>query len=71
MGVEKNISYYKFPRQGNHLNKRAKVCFNFDTKNLINGTVVRDDREEPYLTIIELDDGRYVRSTECQYRVID
>lgn len=26
-----------------------------------------DDREEPFETLIKLDDGRVVRGTECQY----
>lgn len=31
------------------------------------GTVIRDDREEPYETLIQLDDGRTMRGVECQY----
>jgi hypothetical protein len=31
------------------------------------GTIIRDDREAPHLTIIQLDGGRVVMSTECQY----
>lgn len=67
MGVVNNISIKKFPKQSDKLNKRTKVCFNYDTSNLIDGTIVRDDIESPYVTIIKLDDGRYVNSTECQY----
>lgn len=67
MGLVTNISHDIFPKQGNHLNKRTKVCFGYDTEKMISGTIVRDDREYPYLTIIKLDDGRYIRSTECQY----
>ncbi|MGY6209736.1 hypothetical protein ACXEO8_07140 [Cytobacillus firmus] len=69
MGVEKNLSVEKFPKQGEYLHKRTQVCFGFDNENLIGGTIVRDDREEPYLTIIRLDDGKYIRSTECQYSI--
>ena len=31
------------------------------------GTVIRDDREEPFETLIRLDDGRVLRGVECQY----
>lgn len=67
MGAVRNISHVKFPKQSNHLNKRTKVCFNYDTSSLIDGTIVRDDLEQPFVTLIKLDDGRYVKSTECQY----
>jgi hypothetical protein len=67
MGVVKNVGFDRFPKQGVWLNRRTRVCFNYDTKNLIWGTIVRDDAEEPSLEIIALDDGRYVLSTECQH----
>lgn len=67
MGVVKTIGYDRFPKQGDTLKKRVKVCFNFETDRVIDGTIVRDDIEEPYVTLILLDDGRIVRSTECQY----
>lgn len=35
------------------------------------GYIVRDDREEPFETIIKLDNGRYVRGAECQYSFVD
>ena len=35
------------------------------------GTIVRDDLEEPFETIIKLDNGRYLRAVECQYSYID
>lgn len=44
---------------------RVEVCFNYDTERCISGEIVRDDE----VTIIKLDDGRYVPSTECQYRL--
>jgi hypothetical protein len=31
------------------------------------GTIVRDDIEAPYETIIKLDNGRYLRGVECQF----
>lgn len=67
MGVVAGIDYDKFPRQGTWLGKRTRVCFNYDTENTIRGTVVRDDAEKPYVTIIRLDDGRHVLTTECQH----
>lgn len=69
MGVETNISHTRFPKQGPHLGRTVFVCFNYDTSQQIRGTVVRDDYEEPWRTIIQLDDGRFVLATECQYSV--
>lgn len=39
----------------------------YDTSRYIGGTIIRDDREEPFETLIRLDDGRVIRGTECQY----
>lgn len=69
MGIVKNVSYNEFPKQGKQLHKRTSVCFNYDTSNQIGGTIIRDDREEPFITLIRLDDGRYVSSSECQYTI--
>ncbi|WP_193062998.1 hypothetical protein [Oceanobacillus oncorhynchi] len=69
MGVMQNISVDSFPRQGDYLYKRAKVCFNYDTSETINGTIIRDDREHPFLTLIRLDNGRIILSSECQHTV--
>lgn len=69
MGVHLNISSDKFPKQGRWLGGRCEVCFNFDTSKRIGATCVRDDREEPYLAIFELDNGKYVLSTECQHTI--
>ena len=43
------------------------MCFHYDTSVEIPGTVIRDDREEPFETLIKLDDGRVIRGVECQY----
>lgn len=67
MGVHRNMDYDKFPKQGDFLNKRCRVCFNYNTSKIVKGIIVRDDIEEPLITIIRLDDGRYVLATECQY----
>lgn len=57
-----------YPKQGNWLNLRTKVMFNYDDSTTTMGTIVREDAEAPHKTIIKLDDGRYVLSTECQYQ---
>ena len=76
MGVIKNIGFDEMPKQGSHLGKRTKVCFNYKSDDYIYGTVIRDDvaariafngDELPGHTIILLDDGRALLTTECQY----
>ena len=67
MGCINTITAYKFPQQSEYVNRRCKVCFHYDTTKWIMGTVIRDDREEPYETLIKLDDGRVMRAVECQY----
>lgn len=67
MGIVPTVGFDSFPKQGSHLGKRVEVCFNYDTARRIGGNVIRDDVEEPGLTLIHLDDGRIVRSVECQY----
>ncbi|OCB46683.1 hypothetical protein A5721_10855 [Mycobacterium vulneris] len=67
MGAIDSVSQDRFPRQGSYLGRRVKVYFHYDTNATVGGEIVRDDVEEPYRTIIRLDDGRHVLSTECQY----
>lgn len=67
MGVVETIGYDRMPKQGEHLGKRARVCFRYDTSRELMGTIVRDDMEAPWVTIISLDDKRVVLATECQY----
>ena len=67
MGVHQNIGYDYFPKQGSDLGKRVKVCFNYESDKTIYGKCIRDDIEEPYLMLFQLEDGRVVRSSECQY----
>ncbi|WP_065218429.1 MULTISPECIES: hypothetical protein [Butyricimonas] len=78
MGVEKNISMDKFPKQ--HLPEETvmggigrivNVCFNYDSAKRIRGVIIRDDKEYPGVTIIRLVDGRIVLSSECQYSTTD
>lgn len=68
MGVKANISATEFPKQGALAGKRVAVCFHYDTARTIEGVVLRDDIEEPFLRIIHLDDGRVVLDTECQFQ---
>lgn len=78
MGCVENIAYDRFPKQKDKNYKypqfvvgaRVEVCFHFDTSKKCMGTVVRDDLEEPFETIIKLDDGRYVRAVECQFSYV-
>ena len=71
VGVVKNITVNQFPKQGQDLGKRVEVCFHYDDDNIIYGSIVRDDIEEPFKGIIALDDGRYILTTECQYSPIE
>ncbi len=66
MGIVETIDFNNFPKQGD-VGQRVKVIFKFDTTQQRFGTIVRDDLEEPFEMIIALDNGQYVRSTECQY----
>lgn len=77
MGVVRTIDYDHFPKQEDEnytyprLGKRVEVCYKYDTTKKHMGTIVRDDIEYPGETIIKLDNGRYLRGVECQYRVMD
>lgn len=70
MGVHPNIGMVEFPKQGTYVGRKCKVAFNYEFDNVIYGVLVRDDREDPHRTIIQLDDGRYVMGTECQYSLV-
>lgn len=67
MGVHRNIDIHKFPVQSSWVNEPVLVCFNYNTDVVVQGVIVRDDLQDPYLLIIKLDDGRFVMSSECQY----
>lgn len=71
MEIEKKVRFDVFPKQGEYLGKRIEVCFNYDTSRTLAGKIVRNDIEEPFRTIIELDNGKYILATECQYSVKD
>lgn len=67
MGTVKSITADRFPRQGEWVGRQVKVFFHYDASREFPAVVVRDDREDPYVMIIRLEDGRYVLATECQY----
>ncbi len=73
MGTHPKIARSLFPEQGKHLGKRVNVCFHYDARvdprGTLEGTIVRDDKEDPWRTIIRLDDGRHILATECQYGI--
>lgn len=69
MGNLPNIDHKSFPKQGKLVGATVDVCFHYNTLNILKGMIVRDDIERPYVTIIQLSDGRHVLSTECQYHV--
>lgn len=77
MGCVKTINYDNFPKQKDDnykypsVGKRVEVCYCYDTSKKHFGTIVRDDIEDPFETIIKLDNGRYLRGVECQYALID
>jgi len=66
MGVVKKITHTSFPTQSDWVGKDTKVTFHYDTAKTIRGTIVRDDKEEPWVTIIRVE-GRYILGTECQH----
>lgn len=71
MGVVKNISYDRFPKQGDWLHKEVLVSFEYNSDRKIKGIIVREDMEEPGITLIMLEDKRIVIDTECQYYIVE
>lgn len=67
MGVHSKIGVDRFPKQSTDVGTLARVTFHYDTSRDLRGTIIRSDAEDPWRTIIRLDDGRVVLSTECQY----
>ena len=67
MGCVTNLTAEKFPKQGDLVGKRVKVFFHYDASKQHEGVCVRDDVEEPFVSIFKLDDNRHVLATECQY----
>lgn len=77
MGCVKTIDYNNFPKQKDDnykypsIGKKVRVCYHYNTNYYHYGIIVRDDIDEPFETIIKLDNGRYVRGVECQYSFVD
>jgi hypothetical protein len=69
MGVVDSINPLRgrFPKQSEYVDARTVVVFHYDTTRRVGGTIVRDDAEAPFVTIIQIDDGPLVLGTECQY----
>jgi len=67
MGSVATITNNSFPRQGRLLLTVVKLWFHHDMSVVFYANVVRDDAEQPFITIFKLNDGRYILSTECQY----
>jgi hypothetical protein len=67
MGVKKNISATQFPKQGGMLGKHIEVFFDYDTTKIFSAVCIRYDMEYPGEQIFRLDDGRVIRSVECQW----
>ena len=66
--ADSEVDGFKLPEQRSYLNKRAGVCFHFNSNCELDGKIVRADKTEPFRTVIQLDDGRVVYDTECQFR---
>ena len=70
-GKETEEKKMDYPIQGQDtIGCRVMVSFDYDIDHAVPGTVIRDDMDEPYLTIIKLDDGRVVLGKECQWRAM-
>ena len=69
MGVHKNISATKFPKQGKTAGTPVFLYFNYGPEEF-KAKYLRDDIEEPFRTIFQLEDGRVVLATECQYAFV-
>lgn len=67
MGCVKGVGFDEYPEQSQHVGQRVKVYFYYNLKQCLYGTIMRDDRTEPFRVIVRLDDGRVVLGTECQY----
>lgn len=59
-------NFYIFPEQSELLGEETQIYFNYDTSNILNGVIVRDDKESPFVSIIQLENDRYVLGSECK-----
>lgn len=67
MGVHKNITATAFPPQSAFVGKPTFVCFHYGNEEF-KAEIIRDDTDEPFRTVLKLEDGRVVLGTECQYK---
>lgn len=69
MGMHPKITHNTFPKQGDNLGDKVKLCFHYDLDNLVDAICVRDDAEEPWFTMFRTTDGsdRVVLATECAW----
>ena len=66
MGCYENITADTFPKQG-HVGSYVTVCFHYDASREFRGKIMRDDIEDPFVMVIQLEDGRVVLGSECQH----
>lgn len=71
MGSKENINYDQYPKQTNKVGKKVEVCYHYNTSKTHHGFILRDDAEDPYETIFQLENGRVLRSVECHYRFLE
>lgn len=75
MGVVQNINYDNFPKQNTNgfakVGARVRVYYGYDTSKFHEGVIVRSDDEEPFETIIKIDNGRFLRGVECQFQIME
>jgi len=67
MGIQAGINFDSYPEQGTWVGKRVSVCYEYDASRKHSGVIVRDDETAPFQTIIQLDNGRFLLTTECMY----
>ena len=67
-----NVTSSRFPKQCEaRLNRKVFALFHDDLMLRVPGTLVRCDEEMPYVTILKLDDGRFILDTECIFEYED
>jgi hypothetical protein len=57
----------QYPQQSARIGQRVEVLFNDGTRFPLPGVLVRQDVEEPFVTILQLTNGQYVLATECPW----
>jgi hypothetical protein len=66
VGNHDAVDFDRFPDQARDAGARVRVTFHYQPHS-IGGKIVRFDAVDPFEIIIALDDGRFVRSAECQF----